>query len=586
MDRERDKVFEKVQQKQQREKERSDATSFKIDHESQTSDTLDHIHAAQQRSTFQLVVETLGRSSSNISVVTKRWENGQMSNFAYLMFLNTLAGRSYNDITQYPVFPWILRDYESESLNLANPSVFRDLTKPMGAQTEPRASEFKSRFQTWEDPTTEVPPFHYGSHYSCAAIVLYFLIRLEPFTKNALELQDGKFDHADRLFSSIPYSWQLASETGGLQDVKELIPEFFYSSHFLANINRFNFHETNAHISVDDVVLPNWACGDPERFIRLHREALESPYVSQNLHHWIDLIFGFKQRGQAAVDALNVFYYLSYEGAKDLESIQDPSEKAAAIAHINNFGQTPKQLFTKPHPPRKIMGPLINIYTQPDLLEPIELMHSDNEVGVTYLSVQSDLKPVYATGRELLVPPDFAYSLTWGFPDRSLHLLFRGELATVFEHVSSVEDGHISCVITSEDGSTVFVGDAIGLINVWRLTTIDPRKERRKAPHGNMVLCSRLYGHSNAITCLAHNKDYRILVSGSNDNTVMIWDLNTLQLMHRLEGHTQPITCVAIHNVTGIHLKQGVYTNISSFSKAINKNKNGAIQMKQNKINK
>lgn len=37
-----------------------------------------------------------------------------MSNFEYLMHLNTLAGRTYNDLMQYPVFPWILADYESE----------------------------------------------------------------------------------------------------------------------------------------------------------------------------------------------------------------------------------------------------------------------------------------------------------------------------------------------------------------------------------------------------------------------------------------------------------------------------------------
>lgn len=41
-------------------------------------------------------------------------QRGEISNFQYLMHLNTLAGRSYNDLMQYPVFPWILADYDSE----------------------------------------------------------------------------------------------------------------------------------------------------------------------------------------------------------------------------------------------------------------------------------------------------------------------------------------------------------------------------------------------------------------------------------------------------------------------------------------
>jgi hypothetical protein len=57
------------------------------------------------------------------------------------MFLNASAGRTYNDLTNYPVFPWILNDYTSAELDLSDPKTFRDLTKPMGCQTEERQSE-------------------------------------------------------------------------------------------------------------------------------------------------------------------------------------------------------------------------------------------------------------------------------------------------------------------------------------------------------------------------------------------------------------------------------------------------------------
>ena len=80
---------------------------------------------------------------------------------------------------------------------------------------------------------------------------------------------------------------------------------------------------------------------------------MESEYVSANLHHWIDLIFGYKQCGPAAEGAVNVYYHLTYEGAVDLEKIEDPGMRRAAEAQIRNFGQTPRQLFTKPHPQRR-----------------------------------------------------------------------------------------------------------------------------------------------------------------------------------------------------------------------------------------
>eukprot|EP00804_Cyclotella_cryptica_P029741 CCRYP_015201-RA/>CCRYP_015201-RA protein AED:0.23 eAED:0.23 QI:0/0/0/1/1/1/6/0/958 len=104
---------------------------------------------------------------------------------------------------------------------------------------------------------------------------------------------------------------------------------------------------------VDNVILPPWAKGSPYEFIRIHRLALESEYVSSNLHHWIDLIFGYKQRGPAAAIAHNIFHYLSYEGAVDIDRITDDVQRKAIEGHIQNFGQTPSQLIVKePHPTR------------------------------------------------------------------------------------------------------------------------------------------------------------------------------------------------------------------------------------------
>lgn len=98
--------------------------------------------------------------------------------------------------------------------------------------------------------------------------------------------------------------------------------------------------------------LPLWANNSAEQFVRINRMALESEYVSCQLHHWIDLIFGYKQRGPEAVRATNVFYYLTYEGCVDLESISNVVTRNAVESQIKHFGQTPCMLMVEPHPPR------------------------------------------------------------------------------------------------------------------------------------------------------------------------------------------------------------------------------------------
>jgi hypothetical protein len=290
-------------------------------------------------------------NSSAWNPMMRRWQRGEMSNFHYLMLVNTMAGRTFNDLTQYPVFPWVLADYTSEELDLNNPASFRDLSKPMGAQSPNRAGDFGMRYRSLAE--IGETPFHYGTHYSSAMIVSSYLIRLPPFVQSFILLQGGTFDHADRLFFSIEGAWASASKDNG-SDVRELIPEFFYLPDFLTNINGYNFGvRQGGGGSVDNVVLPPWAKGDPKIFIAKNREALESPYVSQRLHQWIDLVFGFKQRGEVAVESLNVFHPLSYKGARDLDNITDPQERLITTGIIHNFGQTPHQIFTKPHPARE-----------------------------------------------------------------------------------------------------------------------------------------------------------------------------------------------------------------------------------------
>jgi hypothetical protein len=193
------------------------------------------------------------------SDVTVKWQHGEISNFEYLSHLNSLSGalvclcmycvcvwgmcvifmyacvrhiirfiththtsthcpgRSFQDISQYPVFPWVLKDFTSDSIDLKDPSVYRDLEKPMGALDEKRWEFFKNRFETAFEGS-DMPPFLYGSHYSTPGIILYFLVRQDPFHELHKQLNGGKLDLPDRLFDSIHTTYTHA--TSETSDVK------------------------------------------------------------------------------------------------------------------------------------------------------------------------------------------------------------------------------------------------------------------------------------------------------------------------------------------------------------------------------
>jgi hypothetical protein len=65
------------------------------------------------------------------------------------------------------------------------------------------------------------------------------------------------------------------------------------STDFLMNNLKLDLGVRSNGKRVEEAKLPNWA-SSPSDFLRKHQEALESEYVSNNLHKWIDMIFGSK----------------------------------------------------------------------------------------------------------------------------------------------------------------------------------------------------------------------------------------------------------------------------------------------------
>nr|XP_048277556.1 WD repeat- and FYVE domain-containing protein 4 isoform X1 [Myodes glareolus]XP_048277557.1 WD repeat- and FYVE domain-containing protein 4 isoform X1 [Myodes glareolus]XP_048277558.1 WD repeat- and FYVE domain-containing protein 4 isoform X1 [Myodes glareolus]XP_048277559.1 WD repeat- and FYVE domain-containing protein 4 isoform X1 [Myodes glareolus]XP_048277560.1 WD repeat- and FYVE domain-containing protein 4 isoform X1 [Myodes glareolus]XP_048277561.1 WD repeat- and FYVE domain-containi len=499
----------------------------------------------------------------------QKWQKRELSNFEYLMYLNILAGRTYNDYMQYPVFPWVLADYTSEMLNLTNPKTFRDLSKPMGAQTKERKLKFTQRFKEVEkiegDMTVQC---HYYTHYSSAIIVASYLVRMPPFTQAFCSLQGGSFDVADRMFHSVKSTWESASKEN-MSDVRELTPEFFYLPEFLTNCNSVEFGRMQDGTTLGDVQLPPWADGDPRKFISLHRQALESDFVSGNLHHWIDLVFGCKQQGQAAVEAVNTFHPYFYGDRIDLTSISDPLIKSTILGFISNFGQVPKQIFTKPHPSRNTTGkpPLpgkdasspagLPGHSQSFLHNLPALKPSQVTVKDMYLFSLGSESPKGAIGHivptektilaveknKMLLPPLWNRTFSWGFDDFSCCLGSYGsdKILMTFENLAAW--GPCLCAVCPSPTMIVTSG-ASAVVCVWELSLVKGR------PRG-LHLRQALYGHTQAVTCLTASVTFSLLVSGSQDRTCILWDLDHFSRVACLPVHREGISAVAISDVSG-----------------------------------
>ncbi|XP_061313497.1 neurobeachin isoform X2 [Pezoporus flaviventris] len=464
------------------------------------------------------------------SNMTQRWQRREISNFEYLMFLNTIAGRTYNDLNQYPVFPWVLTNYESEELDLTLPGNFRDLSKPIGALNPKRAVFYAERYETWEDDQT--PPYHYNTHYSTSTSTLAWLVRIEPFTTFFLNANDGKFDHPDRTFSSVARSWRNSQRD--TSDVKELIPEFYYLPEMFVNSNGYNLGIREDEVVVNDVDLPPWA-KKPEDFVRINRMALESEFVSCQLHQWIDLIFGYKQRGPEAVRALNVFHYLTYEGSVNLDSITDPVLREAMEAQIQNFGQTPSQLLIEPHPPRSSAMHLSPLMFKDQMQQDvIMVLKFPSNSPVTH--VAANTLPHLTIPAVVTVTCSRLFAVNrWhntvglrGAPGYSLdqahHLPI--EMDPLIANNSGVNKRQITDLVDQsiQINAHCFVVTAdnryILICGFWD-------KSFRVYSTETGKLTQIVFGHWDVVTCLARSESYIggdcYIVSGSRDATLLLW---------------------------------------------------------------
>ncbi|KAI5434558.1 hypothetical protein KIW84_021408 [Lathyrus oleraceus] len=224
----------------------------------------------------------------------------------------------------------------------------------------------------------------------------------------------------------------------------------------------------------DTVKLPSWA-ENPIDFIHKHRKALESEYVSSHLHEWIDLIFGYKQRGKEAVAANNVFFYITSEGTVDIDKISDPVQQRATQDQIAYFGQTPSQLLTVPHLKKMPLAEVLHLQT-------------------TFRNL-NEVKPC------VVPPPELRVAQQRWQPN--------------------TPDGHGTPFLFQH--RKVTAGSAAGTLM---------RMFKAPATSDGAKTLETAYGHCAPVTCLGLSPDSNYLVRGSQDTTVLLWRIHRILVSH------------------------------------------------------
>lgn len=231
------------------------------------------------------------------------WWKGEMSNFEYLLILNKLAGRRWGDHCFHAVMPWVI-DFSTKPVENSDVG-WRDLSK-----SKWRLAKGDEQLD-FTYITSEIP--HHVSD-EC-------LSELAVCSYKARRLPLHVLRHAVRSVYE-PNEYPSTMQRLYQWTPDECIPEFYCDPDVFLSL----------HSGMTDLAVPNWA-NSPKKFIKLHREALESKRVSSQLHHWIDITFGYKMSGKAAVSAKNVMLH------------------SADSAFPRSEGR--RQLFSLPHPVRR-----------------------------------------------------------------------------------------------------------------------------------------------------------------------------------------------------------------------------------------
>eukprot|EP00958_Prasinococcus_capsulatus_P000819 scaffold60_cov382-Prasinococcus_capsulatus_cf.AAC.7 len=266
----------------------------------------------------EAALSDMDKEGNGLRGLLSAWRSGALSNLDYLLALNALAGRRYGDRAFHPVVPWVI-DMTRDPEECSEHGGWRDLCK-----TKWRLTKGDEQLDMTYN-SSETPHHISDELLSELSVCIYSARRLPLAVLKRIVRANYEPNEYPATMERL-YQWT----------PDECIPEFYTTTSIFKSVHR----------EMSDLGVPPWA-QSLEDFVAKHRQALEGEHVSNSLHEWIDLTFGYKLSGEAAVEAKNVGLPLS------------------SGQYMHGRGRC--QLFTLPHPRRSSVQILPMLAREADL---------------------------------------------------------------------------------------------------------------------------------------------------------------------------------------------------------------------------
>jgi hypothetical protein len=232
-----------------------------------------------------------------------KWKENEITNYEFLMRLNYEGCRSFKDYSQYPILPILMTSFE-------NKVVLRDLQRSATMAGDPvKVTTISSNLNCFKIGTFD-QKYYLDCYYSHPTSVLCYLERIHPFQKAFESIPQDCENKNQNKFVSI--SEFLKSFRENAFDWREAVPEMFYSPEMFINYNNYQINSLNKS-DPGHFILPEICSKNPDRFVFYMMQMLESTFSSINIHTWIALVFGHKQKGEEAKKQNNQFPLSFYE---------------------------------------------------------------------------------------------------------------------------------------------------------------------------------------------------------------------------------------------------------------------------------